>query len=297
MRAALVALTIALAAGCAHGPRFDPRARPTCLVLSVGGPAGVSHLGALRAVREAHLPITCVVGNSMGALVGALYAHDPSGDPEASFRAVAAAYRAETQRVVHRNGVALGLLFGALAVLTTDGVAPPALAAGGGYALGAAVTPKLDRDRLVGVLDRALAGASIETLPLAFATFHHRATDSGVELVAVRSGNLAEAVGRSIANPLIFPGLAIRAGSAVDPGADRVAAVPVDDACRLFPAHNLLVVNASGADVFTGPDLRCPVREARIPPQSLSPDAALAFGAAYDRAVRAGYDATRAALR
>ena len=93
-----VVLLAPLLASCAHGPpKFDPAARRTCLVLSVGGPRGVAHLGAIAAVRKAGIRIDCVVGNSMGSLVGALYASAPTQDTEALFRRFSEAYVAETQ--------------------------------------------------------------------------------------------------------------------------------------------------------------------------------------------------------
>lgn len=57
--------------------------REHCLVLPAGGPAGVAHLGAIEALREARVPIACVVGTSMGAVVGALYASSPQADTTA----------------------------------------------------------------------------------------------------------------------------------------------------------------------------------------------------------------------
>ncbi|MFV1983045.1 MAG: patatin-like phospholipase family protein [Thiohalomonadales bacterium] len=44
------------------------------LVLSGGGARGLSHIGVLKALEELHIPVDCVVGTSMGALVGGLYA-------------------------------------------------------------------------------------------------------------------------------------------------------------------------------------------------------------------------------
>ncbi|NOU46041.1 MAG: patatin-like phospholipase family protein [Bacteroidales bacterium] len=44
------------------------------LVLSGGGAKGLSHVGVLKALDENRIPIDYIVGNSMGALVGALYA-------------------------------------------------------------------------------------------------------------------------------------------------------------------------------------------------------------------------------
>lgn len=48
--------------------------RPTvAVVLAGGGAKGVAHIGALKVIEEAGIPIDIVVGNSMGAIVGGLY--------------------------------------------------------------------------------------------------------------------------------------------------------------------------------------------------------------------------------
>jgi NTE family protein len=50
-------------------------ARPSiALVLAGGGAKGAAHIGVLRVLDELHVPVDCVVGTSMGALVGATYA-------------------------------------------------------------------------------------------------------------------------------------------------------------------------------------------------------------------------------
>lgn len=49
-------------------------AQTTALVLSGGGAKGLSHVGVLKALEENNIPIDYIVGNSMGALVGGLYA-------------------------------------------------------------------------------------------------------------------------------------------------------------------------------------------------------------------------------
>ncbi len=57
------------------------QARPKIgLVLGGGGAAGVAHVGVLKVLEENHIPIDVVAGNSMGAIVGSLYA---SGMPVA----------------------------------------------------------------------------------------------------------------------------------------------------------------------------------------------------------------------
>jgi NTE family protein len=44
------------------------------LVLAGGGAKGAAHVGVLRVLEELRVPVDCVVGTSMGALVGATYA-------------------------------------------------------------------------------------------------------------------------------------------------------------------------------------------------------------------------------
>ncbi len=44
------------------------------VVLSGGGSSGLAHVGVLKALEEAHIPIDYIAGTSMGALVGGLYA-------------------------------------------------------------------------------------------------------------------------------------------------------------------------------------------------------------------------------
>jgi NTE family protein len=44
------------------------------LVLSGGGPRGVTHVGVLKALEENNIPIDYITGTSMGAIVGGLYA-------------------------------------------------------------------------------------------------------------------------------------------------------------------------------------------------------------------------------
>lgn len=63
-------------AATAHG---DSRPR-VGLVLSGGGAKGGAHVGVLKVLEEMHIPIDCIAGTSMGALVGGGYA---SGIPAA----------------------------------------------------------------------------------------------------------------------------------------------------------------------------------------------------------------------
>lgn len=45
-----------------------------CLVLSGGGARGYAHLGVLQYLEQLHIPVDCIAGTSMGALIGGLYA-------------------------------------------------------------------------------------------------------------------------------------------------------------------------------------------------------------------------------
>ncbi len=56
------------------GPGGSPKRPKVCLVLSGGGARGAAHIGVLRVLDEMRVPIHCVAGTSMGALVGGAYA-------------------------------------------------------------------------------------------------------------------------------------------------------------------------------------------------------------------------------
>jgi len=56
-------------------------ARPSvALVLSGGGALGFAHIGVLQVLEEQRVPVDCIVGTSMGALVGGAYAAGVSPD-------------------------------------------------------------------------------------------------------------------------------------------------------------------------------------------------------------------------
>ncbi|KAL1953701.1 hypothetical protein VTO42DRAFT_2336 [Malbranchea cinnamomea] len=65
---------------------FHRLARRLCgkavgLVLGGGGARGIAHLGVIRAIEEAGIPIDMVGGTSIGAFIGALYARDADAVP------------------------------------------------------------------------------------------------------------------------------------------------------------------------------------------------------------------------
>jgi NTE family protein len=233
----------------------------------------------------------------MGALVGGLYATAPSDDLDARFRAFVGAYADATKQEAVRNGFALGLIAGGLAAAKIGGKVAPAAAFAGGAALGVLATEKLEHDRMVRVLDEFLHGRRIDGgLPIRFVTFYQEATSTGVVAKRADRGPIAAAVGASVANPLIFSTLQLGPGRPLDPGADRVSATPVQDACATFPDANLLAINVSGQPIFTDASMKCPVVEVRIDPPQVPPQEIMELGANYRKIVDIGRTATRAAL-
>ena len=58
----------------AYGEQGEPKERPRVgLALAGGFARGIAHIGVLRVLREAEIPIDCVAGTSVGALIGAGY--------------------------------------------------------------------------------------------------------------------------------------------------------------------------------------------------------------------------------
>lgn len=76
-----VAMVPAGAAEPASSPASSPApARPRIgLVLGGGGAMGAAHIGVIKVLEEMHVPVDCVVGTSMGALVGGAYASGMDG--------------------------------------------------------------------------------------------------------------------------------------------------------------------------------------------------------------------------
>jgi NTE family protein len=58
----------------------ENRRQTVGVVLGGGGARGLAHLGVLRALEEANIPIDYICGTSMGAIVGGLYASGYSLD-------------------------------------------------------------------------------------------------------------------------------------------------------------------------------------------------------------------------
>lgn len=72
---ALASIGLCILSGTDLHAAETPTARPrVCLVLSGGGARGAAHVGVIKVLEALRVPIDCITGTSMGALVGAAYA-------------------------------------------------------------------------------------------------------------------------------------------------------------------------------------------------------------------------------
>ena len=286
------------ASGCARSWTQQSR-RPTCVVLSAGGAAGVAHVGALEAVTAENLRVDCITGTSMGALVGSLYAAAPHKSVRAQYQQLISQYRSATEGEVGRNALLGGVLGAVVAGIATGGAStlPLILGASSGAAAAAQATPAIDLDRFTKVLARFHNGTTIESLAVPYATFYHERQDTGLRLVVVRQGAVATAVARSVANPFIFENFNPVAAGYVDPGSDRLAAVPVEDTCKLFPDARILAINASGEAAVHSEHMKCPLLQVQISVEAVGLQALAGDNEDFMKAAKLGFEATQMTLR
>jgi NTE family protein len=283
-------LLLLLAGGCAPAQvvREPERVRPpverTCLVLSVGGAKGLAHLGAIDALKEDGVAIDCVFGNSMGSLVGSLYATAPEQSVERRYRALLGAYEQETKSdagfAAFLAGLGTYLLWGDANI-------------GAGLAMSAADRMSVERFR--NVYDTWAGSPQIDALPVPFGTSYQMVQGDGLTMITPRDGSLAKAVSGSIANPFVFADVNVKKGP-LDPGGDRMAAVPVEDAWQTFKPTRILVLNVTGEPAVFTKRVGATVDEVMIdfcPPE---PEAMRGSGIEFERARRAGYEQTKEAL-
>jgi len=205
---ASVLCVVVFFSACGGGQRFvfpeegNRPHRKTCLVLSVGGPHGIAHIGAIKAIKERELQIDCVGGASMGALVGALYANRPEANLEKEVISLLQKYVKKT-RDEKEGGFIVGALLIGGAVALSGGAAIPVLLGGaaGGLAFAGAVD-KVDLKRFASVLNKHLKKRTFDRLAIPLTTFHVPINKERLTVVAVSEGKVAGAVKKSIANPM-----------------------------------------------------------------------------------------------
>jgi NTE family protein len=256
-----------------------------CLVLSVGGSAGIAHIGAIRALEENGIIPSSVYGNSMGAVIGALYASAPRADLKSRYSELMNRYIERSKAEASIYDIARGVLSDLAELLFSPGTSGGGSLFGLGKA-GGLPGAKADIDRFRRVLDGFLSHKNMEDAILPFAVSYQEKKGEGLLYRIIRDGNMAEAVSRSANNPYIFQNTNL---DYIDPGADRMSAVPIEDAYRTFKPERIIAVNAHDRDsVYTGAVL-CPVDEIAVSPGEGDPGALSGRGAGYERLVETGY--------
>lgn len=170
------------------------RAPRTALVLSGGGAKGIAHIGVLRVLDSLGIRPDLVVGTSIGAVVGALYASGYSGhelDSLVRVAPLAALFRAYQPLAPRSLGILQPL------VLWEQGDR--------GFALQSASVVEAEANALLNAAvlrGNLLARGNFDSLPIPFRAV---ATDLAQrDVVVLKSGDLAQAVRASAAVPLVF---------------------------------------------------------------------------------------------
>lgn len=214
--------------------------KKTCVVLSVGGMKGLAHIGAIDAIKEKGINIDCIYGNSMGSVIGGIYAQAPERDLKDNVKSVIKSYITETEEE-YKSKATSGFLFGAGLAFLTGGLF------GWETILGSALLNMLsvdnfDNNRFRQVLDNHFSSVSIESLLIPYATSYHERKNNSIKLKTISTGNLAMAISRSSNNPFIFKETSL---DYIDPGLDRFSAVPVEDAIKHFDPDIIIAINVT----------------------------------------------------
>jgi len=210
------------------------------LVLAGGGAKGGAHVGVLKVLEEMHVPVDCIAGTSMGALVGGGYA---SGIPAAGLEefvsgidwksVVGGVGRRDLQTieqkragVTYTNDIEMGLKDGR--VLLPGGI----------------VNTSSIEDLLRTYVARARAQTDFDKLPIPYRAV---ATDmlSG-KMIVLDGGDLATAMRASMAIPGAFAPVETDQYVLSDGG--MVRNIPVDVARKLC-ADVVIVVNLVEEDI------------------------------------------------
>jgi NTE family protein len=232
-RALLCLLFVSLC--CATTAASAQASQPkTCLVLGGGGARGAAHIGVLKVLERERIPIDCITGTSMGAIVGGLYAAGYKAD---EIEAVLAGIdwkdmfnddppreelpmRRKEDELRFLGGIELGLRDGKIALPR-------------GVIQGQKLQLLLRR-----LLLSTLRTQSFDDLPIPFRSV---ATDIGSgEKVVFARGDLPMAIRASMSVPAAFAPIRYQGHLLVDGGI--VDNVPIEEA-RKLGGTRLIVVN------------------------------------------------------
>jgi NTE family protein len=218
-------LSAALVASLAQA--MEPPRPRIGLVLGGGGARGAAHIGVLEVLEKLHVPVDCIAGTSMGALIAGAYAAGMT--PAVMRRELAKADWADMfidnpdfSEMSYRNKVTLRrFLPGSETGVTPDGVKYQS-----GVVAGQKI--KLFFNQLVGANQ---GERNIENLPLPLSII---ATDIGTgDKVVFRDGSLTKAMRASMSVPGLLAPVDHQGRKLVDGGlVDNVPIQEVKDRCQ-----------------------------------------------------------------
>jgi len=228
-------LTDALAAEPAAPTSQAPTSRPkVCLVLSGGGARGVAHIGVLKVLEELRVPVDCVVGTSMGSIIGGGFAYGKSPQEmerlvrEAKWDNVLLDQPQRPERSVRSKDLDRASIGGAEFGVRGLEVELPA---------GAIIGQQLE------VFLQGLAGPNekfptFDTLPIPFRAIATNIEDGS--MVVLDHGSLPECLRASMSVPGVFAPAQIDGRLLVDGGLTRNLGV---DVARQLGAQRIIAVN------------------------------------------------------
>ena len=223
-------------------PQGPPPTPKIALVLGGGAARGFAHVGVIRTLEQEKIPINMIVGTSVGSLIGAIYASDPS-----SFDLEWTAFQLQKDDLFD---------FGVFNALT-----------GMGFAKG---------DKLEAWVKGHVKTANIEQLKIPFAAV---ATDlNWGEEVVLDHGTVARAIRASAAIPGVFQpvqyqGKILVDGGVVDNipiavakarGADLVIAVDISANLGNTDIHNLVDVTLQATNIMFARNVAHSKKEADV---------------------------------
>lgn len=215
------------------------------LALCGGGTKGLAHLGVFEVLERENIPIAAIIGTSMGAIMGGLYA--------AGFST------AEMRDILSKSDL-MEIISGRSRSDFSGGYNSPPVQGDSLFSL-TIDKNKNERGRL-GILDAKdlysflsdltsrVTVTDFDYLPIPFAAVSTNLENG--DTVILRNGNLASALRASMSIPVIFDPWPVNGVLMADGGLK--ANLPVLEAKKLFPGHPVVAVNLSPERIDKKPE-------------------------------------------